>query len=312
MLGVLIWLPFIDRLAELVVLITPAAEAASELARLAAETPRQVANAHSIFNVVNTLVFVGFAPQFARVVQRLAPDRPLDEERLVRARFLDAALLSTPALAVDRARQEIFHLGEHVQGMFRDILPAVTTGDRDDLATIAARDDVVDALHGQIVAYLGEITQTSLTTAQTADVVDLMEVANDLESIGDLIETNLVGLGRRRLDTGVAISQPTLEVLVEFHATVARGLELALRAIHEREPAAAHEVIARKSEIQRLADAAAEHQARRLVAPEPKRLAAYSLETDILTHLNRAFYFCKRMARQAVPAEATLPDVLRG
>ncbi|HSG79161.1 MAG TPA: Na/Pi cotransporter family protein, partial [Acidimicrobiia bacterium] len=44
-------------------------------------------------------------------------------------------------------------------------------------------------------------------------------------------------------------------------------------------------------------------QAERLVAPEPNRVAAYRLEIDIVANLKRIYYFAKRIARAAVPAE---------
>ena len=54
-------------------------------------------------------------------------------------------------------------------------------------------------------------------------------------------------------------------------------------------------------EINRLADSAAMHQAKRLVAEEPNRLPAYTVEMDVLQNLKRIYYFAKRMARAAVP-----------
>jgi phosphate:Na+ symporter len=52
-----------------------------------------------------------------------------------------------------------------------------------------------------------------------------------------------------------------------------------------------------KQEINRIADSAALHQARRLVAAEPKRIPAYTIEMDIIEKLKRIYYFAKRMAK---------------
>ena len=56
-----------------------------------------------------------------------------------------------------------------------------------------------------------------------------------------------------------------------------------------------------KQEINKLADSAAIHQAQRLVAEEPNRLPAYTVEMGILENLKRIYYFTKRMARAATP-----------
>ena len=42
--------------------------------------PAQIANAHTIFNVANTLIFIWFTGQLARLVERVVPDKPLEEE----------------------------------------------------------------------------------------------------------------------------------------------------------------------------------------------------------------------------------------
>jgi len=129
-LGVVVWLPFIDRLAELVTWLSLSSSGLEGMARLASETPRQMANAHTIFNIANTLIFLPFAGIFARVVQRLVPDRPAEEERLIRAKYLDEESLSTPSLALGRARLKILHLGDLDMEMMRQILPAMLHGER--------------------------------------------------------------------------------------------------------------------------------------------------------------------------------------
>ena len=50
-------------------------------------------------------------------------------------------------------------------------------------------DDAVDSLNAQIIDYLGKISRLTLTAAQTADLIRLMSAVNDLENIGDVIET---------------------------------------------------------------------------------------------------------------------------
>ena len=53
---------FIDQLASLVTWLSPQSTELSGAARLAADTPRQIANAHTIFNISNALLFVPFVP----------------------------------------------------------------------------------------------------------------------------------------------------------------------------------------------------------------------------------------------------------
>jgi len=309
-LGVIIIFPFIPYLAELVRDISPAAAAGLTGAdKLAAETPRQIANAHTIFNVALALFFLPFATQFARLCEWMVPDRPLDEEGIIiRAKYLDDELLATPSLALERVRLEILHMGEQVGEMLARIMPAIISGDRVSLTAVRNLDERVDILQAHILSYLGKISRLQLTERQNEDFLRLMEAVNNLENIGDIIETNLVDLGRSRIEHNVSISPPTQEILKGFHRVVVKAVETAIRAVAENDAEAAAAVTRMKEEISRIANSTAIHQAKRLVADEPNRIEAYTIEMDIAEKLQRIYYFAKRMAKtvseQDGPVEA--------
>ncbi|MET0089744.1 MAG: Na/Pi cotransporter family protein [Candidatus Thiodiazotropha sp.] len=303
-LGVLLWVAFIPHLADFVSLFSPTHPELSGLERLGAETPRQIANAHTVFNLANTLIFIGFTTHFARIVEWLVPDRLIESEELtVSAKYLDDELLSTPSLALDRVRLEVLHMGERVQEMLERIMPAILTGNRESLRAVAQMDDVVDILNAQILEYLGKISKQSLTDQQTEEFLGLMEAVSDLENIGDTIETNLVALGYERLQHGFSISMPTREVLMGFHNVVKKSVMSAVQAVSQTNEEVARSVIAMKDEINDMANSAALHQARRLVAEEPNRIAAYTTEIDIIEKQKRIYYFAKRMAKTVLLPE---------
>lgn len=302
--GVVLWLAFIPQLAEVVTLISPSHPELSGIARLGAETPRQIANAHTIFNLANTLIFIGLTVQFARLVEWLIPDRLLEEEGLaVSAKYLDDELLATPSLALDRVRLEVLHMGERVMEMVDKIMPAILTGDHKSLDDVAMLDDEVDILYEQIIDYLGKISKQSMTDTQTEEFLSLMAAVGDLENIGDTIETNMVALGHERIDHGFSISDPTKDVLNGFHKVVKKSVDGAVQAVSQLNTQVAQSVIEMKDEINRMAASAAVHQASRLVAEEPNRIAAYTTEVDIIEKQKRIYYFAKRMAKTVIPPE---------
>jgi len=299
--GVLLWLGFIDQLAQLVTWFSPSYEMLTGAAKMAAETPRQIANAHTLFNIANTIIFIGFTTQFARLVEWLIPDRPIEESLSVTPKFLNEEFISTPSLALDRTRLEIGQMGEQVKTMLSQIMPTILSGNRDSLAQTAAMDDVVDITHGHIITYLGQISKQPLTNAQTHEFTAFMGAANSLENIGDIIETDLVELGHKRLDEDVDISQKTQEVLINLHEAVSKSVNLAIEAVIENNHEAAQQVISMKASINRQSDAAALYEAKRLIAEEPNRLQAYTIEMDTIEKLKRVYYFAKRMATATIP-----------
>ena len=184
LIGALAWLPLVGVLAGWV-------------ESIGGPLARQIANAHTIFNVVNTVVFLAFVPQLERLVVRLVPDRP--EPEPLRLKYLDDSLLRTPTIALERARLELLRMSNRVQTMFDKVLPALFEGPAEAFDEIEALDDEVDALHGQIIEYLGRVGRRSLSSGSTEELMDLMEATNNLEAIGDLIETNLVSQGPRSI-----------------------------------------------------------------------------------------------------------------
>lgn len=288
--GVIVWLPFVWLLADWV-------------ERIGGDTAREIANAHTIFNVVNAFLVIGFTTQFAHFVERLVPDRPAVEEQAIRAKFLDRELLRTPTLALDRARLELLRMADRVRAMVDRSLPAVLSGDRWELEALRDLDDEVDGLHGHIIDFLGLVSETQLSEASTEEMIDLMGATNDLEAIGDLIETNMVDIGMGRIERGLVVSDDTRRVLDELHTSVNEALDLAMLALTQKNVEAARDVGRMKARVNSLEREALAHQAERLMADAPNRIETYRLEIEIITTLKRVFYFSKRIARLAVPDE---------
>ena len=186
--------------------------------------------------------------------------------------------------------------------MLTRIMPALFDGAHEDLIEVKALDEGVDLLHGRIVTYLRHLNQENLSEGVSQELMSIMEAANDLEAVGDIIETNLVVQGLGRLKEGLVVSQVTQEVILEFHKVILRAFDLSLQAVSQRSQEAAQAVVDMKGEINQLADMASLHEVQRLVADEPRRLEMYTLEVDVLKNLKRVYYFSKRMSRGVLVA----------
>ncbi len=295
--GVAIWFAFIPQLAAVVSSISPSNPLLTGTARLAADTPRQIANAHTVFNVANTFLFIWFTTPLAWFVEWIVPQRTEPESEFARPKYLDPILLQTPALAMDVVRMELGRLGAAALHMMRGTLDTVIGGSRRQIDALEDLDNNVDALYGAIVTYLGRLSQENLSESQSRQLHDYLAAANYIESIGDMIETNLVDAGRDRLLAKLQISQATQDVLGALNKEVVRATDRSIRAIVANDKQIAGEVADAKGEINRLAAIAEHHLSRRLSAEEPNRLATYRLESEIMEYLKRMYYFAKRIAK---------------
>jgi phosphate:Na+ symporter len=303
-IGVLIMLPLIGPFAKFVVAISPSApEGLNGLQAVAAVLPRQVANAHTLFNVGIGVLFLPFVTYFARLVFWLVPDKPLAEFEEIQPKYLSDLLLHTPSLALDAARHEIKRMGKRVDLMNSAMMPAVLSGNMESLQAVREMDDEVDILYKHIINYLTEVSKLQLNEYQTQKMMKLLEATNDLEHIGDVIEVNLVELGEQRIKKGFKISEPTQKVINTVYHVVSDGLKAAVRAVVDEDKEFAMRVISMKSDMNRLVKQADMHQAQRLISEDSGKFEAYSVEVDIIEKLKRIYYHAKRMAKTVVEIE---------
>lgn len=280
--GALVWLPFIDMLADFVM-------------DIGGSTARQVANAHTMFNIINAVALVGFAKPIARLVTRIIPAKDKADIGL-QPKYLDGDFVSYPDLAFGAVRREMDRMARRVTLMLDEALLAVTEGPQGRIDGLLDLDDELDELYDQIIVYLGRVAQEPLTKPQARELRRLISVANSLESLGDLIEKELVDLAQRRLDDSLTISDSSMTVLSSLHATVTDSIETVIEAFSNDDEVAAEAVRTLKPQIRKLERDAIRHHTERLTAPEPDRMELYRLETDLVEVYRRMYGMARRIA----------------
>jgi phosphate:Na+ symporter len=303
-IGVLIMLPLIGPFAKFIIYISPSpAEGLTGLQAAAAVLPRQVANAHTLFNIGIAVLFLPLISQFARLVYWLVPDKPLAEVAEIQPKYLSDMLLHTPSLALDAVRHEIKRMGKRVDLMNAAIMPALLTGNRESLEAVREMDEEVDILYKHIVNYLASVSKLKLNEYQNQEMLKLMGAVNDLEHIGDVIEVNMVGLGEQRIKKGFKISEETQKVINTLQIVVSDALKAAMRTVVEEDKDYAMRVLSMNEDMARLALKADLHQAQRLVSEDSGKFAAYSVEIEIIEKLKRIYYHAKRMAKTVAASD---------
>jgi phosphate:Na+ symporter len=292
--GVIIWIMFIDQLAAFARMISPPGD-----------VPREVANAHTVFNVSNTVLFIGFTAQIARFVEWLVPDRPLSEEAPLTPKYLDDALVSTPAFALESARREIGRMGDYVEGMLVKALPAALSGSRQTLVELEQMDPPVDRLHRAVIDYLGRISLSRLSDEQSRDLMQLVSVANDLEHVADRIATDITTSARKRIDEHVPIGAETARRIGLYHAQVAQALDQALVAVVTQNAELAGTVRSMKREVVSMSRDMSRDWFEQTHSRQKGALMGYVREVELIEILDGIFKVARRIARsQLEPGEA--------
>jgi phosphate:Na+ symporter len=299
--GVVIWLPFIWLLVDLAVWISPLSPELQGSARAAAEVPRQIANANTLFNVINTLLFIGFSGWFAGLAERLVAERTPPQGIIIETRYLDDAALTAPALALQQVRLELGRSGMITLGMLRDVGPALRDRDLQRLDDVARRDDQVDILDAEILAYLGKLRTGLLSDQESHEFQALMSAANNLENLADVIETDMVSLARRGAEIASRSGDETRAMFSELYQSVLLSVDQAVQAVRDNDQQAAESVLLMKHSIREQADRLLEHKARRLATQDPDYLQLVRLEMSFVDQMRRIYTLAKRIAKVALP-----------
>ncbi len=155
---------------------------------------------HTAFNIVNTLLLIGFVRQIEQLVCWVLPLREEQSEEH-RLRFISAGLLSTAELSILEAQKEVRHMAEVCQrmlGMVRELLEihALEGTDRNDssaresefikvFSRIERYESITDSMEVEIADYLHKVSEGRLSAASKAQIQKMLTQISELESVGD-------------------------------------------------------------------------------------------------------------------------------
>jgi phosphate:Na+ symporter len=148
---------------------------------------RYIANGHSIFNVLNALVFLGVMPWLVRAAKWLTPQKEKAEADLFRQPELSDRFQDNPFAAVVTARREIHSLSRTVRGALDNALDAAAKGDLKQLRRWQKFEDHINSVHRELLSHLSTIFQDEMNESLSHEVEVLMRTCYNLERIGNAV-----------------------------------------------------------------------------------------------------------------------------
>jgi phosphate:Na+ symporter len=281
-LGVLMFVFLIPQLADFVRLISPTAPELEGAARLAAETPRQVANTHTIFSVATTVVLIWFTRPLARLAEIIVPMRRVEAARAGNPRYLDEASLAAPALGLQKAHLELARLGELVLQIARRGSVVAIEGTSPDLEKLRNDSAEIGRLASAILQYVGNLSEDEHSAKESREIINLIENVNNLEGIADVVSTNLIATAQQRLTERVDLVSLRDESTSRFVAFVLGKLEETVATLADADRAKALPIAATKAEMDGLASAARKSVLERLKLADVQDVLRFRLANDLV------------------------------
>ncbi|HMN75747.1 MAG TPA: Na/Pi cotransporter family protein [Burkholderiaceae bacterium] len=296
-LMVLIWLPLMGPLEAIARAVSRSAEGLALTEQLAFEVPRQVANVHLIVNLSTMLLLLPFTNQMAALIVRVFGEEPKATDADALAPELNTLLFDVPALAVDAARREVHHLGERVAEQFEAVIPAILEERHAAFDAVQANERLIDAHHAEIVGFVERLLQPQMPRDLCRTAIDLVEAADYLESIADLIDKEMIPLCRRHAERGTPIGAQAREHLRALAAAIGGELRRALQAVAEADPSLARGVLDAKPQLRSLERAAVHFQIEPQLSDDEARMLPTAFERELAESLRRIYSLIRRCVR---------------
>lgn len=178
--GCLLFIWFIRPFAAFIQMISPKGPEVEVISR-------QIANAHTTFNIVMTLIWTPLLFVMVKLVMRLIPDKKEEEGDPTEPVYLDDRLMAQPAAALQLAAKEILHLAFLVREQLHLTTGMVRRKEEGQPAAGIEQREKLKGLGGKITEYLsGLFSAGVLTEEQAAQTAGVMYLLGDVERMGEL------------------------------------------------------------------------------------------------------------------------------
>lgn len=206
-IGSLIFLipPITSLLQTVVTTITPGTE--GEI------VAKQIANSHTIFNVVNTILILPFTKYLVALVNHILPED--DAEELPKVQYIDDRLLETPTIAFGQSTNEIIRMGNLAKKNLQYAIDGFMNNNSDLIDKVYKNESIINLLEGDITRYLVKLSNSDIGDIQRAQLASYFHVVNDIERIGDHAE-NIADSAREKMDKGINFSDDAVNELREM------------------------------------------------------------------------------------------------
>jgi phosphate:Na+ symporter len=276
-----------------------------------AEMPRMIANAHTLFNVGFSLAFLPFLGLFNKLVMKLLPDQPENDERTYRVRHLDVSQLTTPATAIALALSEIRRVGQTLQEMLQMAVEPFlndsvnTDPDFPELTLeqgIEMRGEKVNYLVVETETFVLQLSRQQLSIRQADEATALLSIVNDTKRIADLISRIIMPLLARKRVLEVDFTEEGKEEIKVYHTKMSKQLSRLNELLSGSKIGAAERILQKDSKYEKLE---AELRLRHLARCQEQlsgSLVTHEIHMELMDQLRHIGVYAANIARAVLRA----------
>ncbi|MBX3379432.1 MAG: Na/Pi cotransporter family protein [Phycisphaeraceae bacterium] len=242
----------------------------------------RIAVVHTLFNAIAVIVSLPFLVWVAQLATFMTGSAGNAGKS---AALRTSRWPNEPAVALSQSKREIGLVTREIVDMLEEAWEALKSGDEQVFKQIRVRDDQVDRLDRQIKKYLtttmGDDLPGELDKARDRQ----LRFLTDLETIGDVIDRNLVTAAIKKSKKGVRFSEEGWDELKDYFRGTTATLELASAVFVSDSPDMARKLLEHKTRMRDHEISLREKHYDRLQKGSQQSLETTDLHLEILSQL---------------------------
>ena len=149
----------------------------------------QIANAHTIFNIVTTLLLLPFGTYMAKAAEKILPDSKKADDEDLRLRYIrpfdSNYAVGNSAIAITQVKDEVNRMLEMVSKNIEDAFNTLIRYDGEARKKVKEREEYIDYLNKGISEYIVSLMSGEMNANDSRKINGYYAIISNLERIGD-------------------------------------------------------------------------------------------------------------------------------
>ena len=212
------------------------------------DVSRQIANAHTLFNVINVILLLPFSKYIVKLTMKLMPEKECEKEKDKTVFYIDERMMETPSIALSNTVKETLRMGEKAKLSLNNAMEGFLEKSKSKVDASFEEEKLINKLQKSILNYLLKLSKTSLNYDSRESVDLLFNTVNDIERVGDHAE-NIAELAISTIENNLNVSKDGEKELKDLYEKVIETYNTALECMEKSDTDLACRVIKLEEQV---------------------------------------------------------------
>lgn len=253
---------------------------------------RQIANAHTLFNTVNTIIQLPFINFLVILITKIIPSKNPEIEKGFK--YIDERIAATPLIALGQVEKEILRMAKLSVDTLRLAFRVYFDQKLEYISVIKENEEYVDSLDKGIAKFLAKISSNVIAPEQVSNINTYFNYLNEFERICDHAE-KIAEMADYITLNKVSFSQNAIKDLNYLKSITMTLLEETMKALEKKDSSSMFKILNEYEEAKKAQNTIRSNHIKRLsigdCLPESSMIFL-----DLVSHMARIQEHTQRIA----------------